>query len=155
MKTIFITINIVFLLLFQSCSKKKDQEISQSDFRLPYLGNFTFQIIQNNWMMGQAPTYDTTYYQGNIRIFDKTDTELDMSSFDNESEIDSKRITIQFKNNLMITPEITIKGEFIEKNGYHYGQSGNFIGNDSIYFYIGGLGGLGGGTNFTVRGHRI
>lgn len=146
---------IVVISLFMGCTKKKIEQPVVIDYRETYIGNYNFQIIQFNWMMGQPPKYDTTYYQGNIRTFQHSDIDIDMSSFENDSEVDAKRITIHFNNSLYITPEINTTGVFTEKNGYHYGQSGKFTSKDSVDFYIGGLGGLGGGTSYTVHGHRL
>ncbi|MGB1103874.1 MAG: hypothetical protein ACPG21_09620 [Crocinitomicaceae bacterium] len=39
-------------------------------------------------------------------------------------------------------------------SGCHYGHSGHFIGNDSIYISLGGFGGLGGGWNYKIWGKK-
>jgi hypothetical protein len=146
---------LICILILISCSKKKIDQTEVIDYRLPFIGDYSFQIIQYNWIMGQTSTYDTSYYKGNIQLFKDTDSETDMSAFDNDTEMDSRRLTIHFNNSLSITPEIKNTGEFIKKNGYHYGQSGEFITKDSVSFFIGGLGGLGGGSSYTVRGQKL
>jgi hypothetical protein len=124
------------------------------DYRMEYTGEFVFTTISEFWSMGNPTIYDTITYDGNINIYAEGDSLKDLSSFDDPTENSKHKVTIEFLNNTYITPEITETGVFINKSGYHYNHSGNFSTKDSIKFYVGGLGGLGAGTNYSVSGNR-
>lgn len=149
---------IIFVLFLISCKKK---EIEQNDvtviedYRIKYLGEFDFTTIATSWVMGQPTTYDTTHYTGSIKIYATGDNEKDWCSFDNLEEQNNRRLSIEFEKDVLFTPEVLESGVFIEKYGYHYGHSGKFNSSlDQVTFYIGGFGGLGGGTNYQIIGVR-
>lgn len=129
-------------------------QIEINDYRIKYFGNFYFKIITEHWMLGKPNTYDTTFYNGLIRKYVSTDSNDDLYSSDDSNENPIEKITIEFKQNTKITTILTTNGNFADKYGYHYGHSGKFTHIDTIEFTIGGLGGLGGGWNYNVKGIR-
>jgi hypothetical protein len=128
--------------------------VEMLDSRQIWVGNFEFNVFTENWMMGQATNYDTTIYHGEIRNYVSADDAIDLSSFEVEGENPNEKITIEFLANTYITSVINPDGSLVTKLGYHYGHSGGFIEVDTIAFQVGGLGGLGFGTNYTIVGVR-
>jgi hypothetical protein len=129
-------------------------QVYVSDYRQKYYGDFYFKTITEWWMLGQPTTYDTTYYQGIIRKYETADSENDLYLDDDSDDNPNEKITILFKQNTKITSLLTIDGQLVPKTGYHYGHHGGFTHIDTIDFYVGGLGGLGGGNNYFVTGVR-
>ena len=105
-------------------------------------------------MLGQPTTYDTSYYNGVIRRYELVDSENDMFSDNDSNENPNEKITIEFIKKGKITSLINENGVLIPKAGYHYSHIGEFIHVDTINFNIGGLGGLGGGWAYEVKGIR-
>ena len=151
MKKLLIFSFLTLGLILQSCSKKESVDVN------PYYGNFDFKIICNSWQMIAEPhtSSDTSYYSGQIVAFNLSDLDNDLfpGNADTTENADEK-ITIIFGKNLKITTVLNSSGVFLEKNGYHYNHTGNFITQDSIAFTISGLGGMGGGSSFIVTGVR-
>jgi len=139
----------IFLMAsFMSC--KKDE----ADYRLKYTGDFDFTVIEEFWMLGQLTQYDTIEFEGTIRLFTVGDENIDLyPDYDSLVNID-KRITVSFGENLVITPEITLSGLFIERSGYHYHHAGGFTTENQTNFVVEGLGGLGAGWNYQISGKR-
>lgn len=130
-------------------------QIEVVDFRDAYLGNFSFTIITDSWQMWQPTTYDTSYFNGTIRCYDLTDSANDIYySNDDTAENPDQKITIEFLPNQRITSLIDTNGVLVNKSGYHYHHGGQFLTDDSIAFYVSGLGGLGAGYNYSVKGLR-
>lgn len=131
-----------------------DAEISVEirDFRIKYLGDFNFRVITKSWIFGQPTTYDTSFYTGVIRKYELTDSENDLYIDDDSDENPDEKITLEFKQNTKITSLINENGILTPKSGYHYYHQGEFTDIDTISFSIGGLGGLGGGWNYEVKG---
>lgn len=124
------------------------------DYRAPYTGDYHFLVITESWMLGFPTTRDTAKYDGIIRLFVPGDSDDDMYSGDDSSENPDEKITILFSPFGKITSLLDTAGQMVPKNGYHYYQSGGFVGTDSIHFSVTGLGGLGGGSNIYVNGHK-
>ena len=145
---------ILVLIFSLSCNKEKKTE--ENDFRTKYLGSFRFVIITESWRLGQANLYDTSFYNGVIRKFELIDKNDDLYSGNEDStENINDKITIEFSQSSKITTLINKDGALISKSGYHYVHEGRFVNLDSIKFYVGGFGGLGGGLNYIVAGNRI
>ena len=149
--TLFTFLSLLILLFVISCRK---DEIRINDFREKYYGNFYFKIITESWMLCQPTTYDTSYYNGVIRRYELVDSENDMFSDNDSNENPNEKITIEFIKKGKITSLINENGVLIPKAGYHYSHIGEFIHVDTINFNIGGLGGLGGGWAYEVKGIR-
>lgn len=143
-------LSLVGLISLCSIGCKKD-----NDFRIQYTGDFNFRVITMFWMMGQPTTYDTSFYNGVIRKYELADSESDLySENDSEEKSPNEKITIEFAPNAKITSLIDEDGTLTPKSGYHYHHEGGFVHADTIKFYVGGFGGLGGGWNYTVLGIR-
>jgi hypothetical protein len=124
------------------------------DYRLQFLGNFYFTIITRSWRLGIPDTYSTAFYDGLIRRYISIDSTDDLYTNDDSNEPAHEKITIEFRPKTKITTLLKPDGEFVEKYGYHYGHSGRFNHSDTVNFAVGGLGGLGGGTSYSVHGTR-
>ncbi len=145
---------ILVLIFSLNCNKEKKAE--EIDFRTKYFGSFRFRLITEFWMRGQANDYDTFFYNGVIRKFESNDKIDDLySGSEDSTENVNEMITIEFSQNLKIISSINKDGSLISKSGYHYVHEGRFVNLDSIKFYVGGFGGLGGGVNYFVAGNRI
>ncbi len=149
-KTMLRKIVIFFILMLSLVSCKKDEQ----DYRAKYTGNFNFTVVEEFWMLGQPTQIDTSIFQGSIRIFQMGDENNDLDHVYDSLKNIGNRITITFGNNLIITPQITGNGKFIEKGGYHYYHTGEFTNNRELQFVVGGLGGLGAGTNYSITGNK-
>lgn len=143
---------LIFGLLFgllYSC--KKDNTV---DYKTKYIGNFTFTVVRDFWSIDSRNNWsDTLNYDGTIKLYSDGDNLNDLSSFDSIKNA-SQRFTIVFLKDIMITPEILYNGTIREIGGYHYHHVGGFVNNDEIQFVVDRLGGLGGGTNYSVIGKR-
>lgn len=135
-------------------SGQSEISIEIKDFRTKYLGDFSFKVVTESWMLGQPTTYDTSFYNGVIRRYELIDSENDLYIDDDSDENPNEKITIEFKQNTKITSLLNSDGSLVSKSGYHYGHQGRFTDIDTIVFSIGGLGGLGGGLNYKVEGIR-
>ncbi len=124
------------------------------DYRIKYIDEFYFTVITESWSITNPTIYDTSYYNGLIRKFIETDMENDLFASEEENIKIDEKITIEFNNNTKITSLIDTNGVLIEKYGYHYCHNGKFLDENTIEFYVGGLGGLGGGWNYKVKGVR-
>jgi len=97
-----------------------------------------------------------------LGILQEKDSTLDISEMtihpylrtDDIDENPNQKITIEFKENKIITSRLSPEGELIQKSGSHYNHEGHFLNFDNIEFTITGLGGLGYGTNYYVKGVR-
>lgn len=140
-------------LIFQSCDKE-----DYLDYRSNFFGEFNFIVITERWsFVNPGYSYDTISYLGKIREYSSNDIDNDLcviSLVDDSNEEANKKITIIFKENELITSTLTKGGQLIEKVGYHYFHQGKFIGKDAIEFTIQGLGGLGYGFSYYVKGIR-
>jgi hypothetical protein len=134
-------------IIMISCDKES------SDYRNKYTGNFTFTVVSEFWQLNQITQYDTLIFDGSVRLYADGDDLKDLSQMD-FTATDSKRVTIEFLQGQIITPEIEESGEFVEAGAYHYHHSGRFVNNDEVEFNVGGLGGLGGGINYYIKGRR-
>jgi len=142
---------IISICIFGSCANEVGEEV---DYRNSYLGDFNFTVIEEYWLMGEPTVYDTLNYLGIIKEYAAPDSENDFFVEDDSAEDPMRKISIEFLENKHITSEIIIGGELISKSGYHYHHEGTFIGNDTIKFVLSGLGGLGGGINYEIKGIR-
>ena len=125
------------------------------DFRNKYYGDFYFTTIKENWIEDQPTIYDTIYHHGFIRKFELEDRIGDLfGSYngDDSDENPDEKITIVFSEKL--TSLLNPNGELVTKVGMHYYHEGKFVTTDSIMFEVTGLGGLGGGWNYYVKGIR-
>ncbi|MFT5337820.1 MAG: hypothetical protein ACI9YL_001832 [Luteibaculaceae bacterium] len=130
------------------------REMMYVDYRSKFLGNYYFTVIRESWSLGNPNHYDTSYFHGKIRKFELIDREMDEYSCNDSHENPKEKITIEFKENEILTSVLYLDGELEEKTGYHYGHGGNFIGPDSISFSVGGFGGNGGGWGYDVFGKK-
>ena len=137
-----------FILAFQNCEK------DENDFRSVYYGYFNFTVIYESWSIIGPTTYDTIKYSGVIRKFVQSDSDSDYYNEDDSKEDPNKKITIEFLKKTILTSVITNDGQLIPKGASHYYHEGGFMNRDTIKFSLTGLGGLGMGTNFYVKGIR-
>lgn len=150
---------IAFLAVQSSCIRQEQGEPVypgpwDTDYRKEFTGAYDFTVVEQYWIMGLPTTYDTTVYSGSVNLFVEGDNLTDLSSFDLPGENEDLKVTIEFLPGSRITPEILESGEFLPKAGYHYSHSGSFLPSDSVQFSVSGLGGLGGGTNYFIRGKK-
>ena len=117
---------MTFLLLFTSCKKEKD-------FRDKYCGNWHFEIKRSFFIMYSTYTDTVYYYMGNIWYETK------------DSIIIQYRESSKMKFHIDETGEIDIKS--------YYGVFGKFSG-DSIVTFGYHTGGMGGGSNVSVKGTK-
>jgi hypothetical protein len=125
------------------------------DFREQLLGDFQFTVVRAHWVIGGEITYDTLNYQGVVRRFEETDNDDNLFVDDDPTENPNQKVTIQFLPDKKITSIIDHEGVLMPKSGYHYTHTGSFIHPDTLVFYVGGLGGLGGGSAYSVTGSRL
>lgn len=149
MKIIKLLALILLTVVIICCEKE------ENDYRDIYYGKFNFTVIDEFWLLGSTTQYDTIQYIGEIRKYTKLDSDNDLYvDNDDQNEDPNKKITIEFTVNNIITSILSSDGELIQKSGYHYYHEGGFIASDSIEFIVTGLGGLGGGHNYTITGYR-
>lgn len=125
-----------------------------TDYRGPFCGEMRFTVLTTTWMMGQPPTTSTSVFDGEVRPFVPSDSANDFYVDDDSAEDPDRKITIAFIPQGHITSLLEEDGTLVEKTGYHYGHNGGFDHLDTLRFTLGGLGGLGGGTNYSVVGVR-
>jgi hypothetical protein len=125
-----------------------------ADYRIPFYGEMRFTVLTTTWMMGQPTTTSTTVFDGEVRSFYPADSANDFYVEDDSAEDPDRKITIAFIPQGHITSLLEEDGTMVGKTGYHYGHSGGFDHPDTLRFTVGGLGGLGGGTNYSVVGVR-
>ncbi|MFD1552924.1 Ig-like domain-containing protein [Putridiphycobacter roseus] len=133
---------------------QEEINVAIKDYRTKYLGDFNFRIIRESWMDGEQTTYDTSFYTGEIRRYEFTDSENDLYSDYDGEENPNEKITIAFEQNTKITSLLHKDGSLITKSGYHYQHKGGFFDMDEITFRIDNLGGLGAGWNYDIVGIR-
>lgn len=138
----------------EGASAEAEINLEIRDYRNPFTGDFYFRVIIQHWVLGQPTTYDTSFYSGVIRKYELADSENDLSPGNDSEENPDKKITIEFSPDTRITSLISEDGTLIPKSGHHYGHSGAFVNVDKIKFFVGGMGGLGGGWNYDVEGTR-
>jgi hypothetical protein len=146
---------LIFLLI--SCEKSIDHYVVENPADMNpayYSGTFRFTTIIYTWMWGNPSTWDTVYQDGSIRKYAIGDASTDMSSHSYPT-CGHRRLTINFYGSRTISPEIGDSGKFVYASAYHYYHKGEFSGSDSVSFYVGGMGGNGGGSSYTVTGVRI
>lgn len=134
--------------------------IKVADYREKYYGKYDFKVVYRAGIMEDPPvfTYDTTYYTGFIKEFQKEDIETNMNYLFHHYDYDpNKIITINFRHNFNILPCINNLGEFDDdfvSKPYVYYHKGNFIGNDSISFEANNVYG-GAWEKYIVSGKKI
>lgn len=149
MKKFLIISTVLFIIT--SCQKEEIPPMTLPDYRENYTGNYEYELIVYSWQMGQPSSYDTSINQGLIRFYEYGDYDSNLYSSEETGDT-SNTIAIEFGP--MITSEVTTDGLLVEKFGYHYHHQGYFV-QDSIYFSVTGLGGLGGGADYYVRGAKL
>ncbi len=132
-----------------------EKTIGVESYTTKFCGDFDFTVTRKSWSINAPTTYYTSYYNGVIRKFVIGDDQKDLYPYNNDGGEDaSKKITIEFEQNLSITPTINKHGELLNKFGGHYYHHGSYKTLDTIEFKIENLGGLGGGSSYTVVGYR-
>jgi hypothetical protein len=151
-----IRLPMAMLALFFSLSCEKEAV----DFREPYTGDFHFTTVIMSWQLNTdtsgPPTivhYDTTEFNGFVRNYEPEDDAIDLYPDPDPLHPDSA-LFIQFLEHSAITTLLQPGGIFIPRGGYHYSCSGSFLHGDSLEFSVNGLGGLGAGWNYYVKGSR-
>lgn len=150
----------ISVLTLASCQRRSDEEVAPiapgpvTDYRAAYCGDFQFTVETFTWMIGQPSTTTTSVADGEVRTYEAADSASDFYSDDDSSEDPARKITIQFLPQAHITSLIEEDGALVDKTGYHYGHSGGYSHPDTLRFTLGGLGGLGGGSSYTVVGVR-
>ncbi len=151
----------ILLLQTTSCRRSSEEVIApvapapvEVDYRDQFCDDFLFTVRVTSWMLGQPVTEDTVLYDGSVRIYEVEDSAADLFNDDDSAEDVDRKVTIRFLEGLKITSLIEEDGTLVDRTGYHYGHSGGFTHPDTLRFTIGGLGGLGGGTNYAVVGVR-
>ncbi len=132
-------------------SSAAEINISIIDYRDIYYGDFSFLVVKESWLLGESTTYDTIDYNGKIREYHKDDYDHVIYNTTGDK---NKMITILFLSDQSIMSLIDKDGQLIEESGVHYYHEGAFINHDSIEFSVTGMGGLGGGWNYYVKGKR-
>jgi hypothetical protein len=145
---------ILLLALFISLLPMMFFSCEKDDSRIQYLGNFRFTISSEKWQLGQPTTNESSVYNGLVRKFKPTDSETDLYPEDDSGENSNEKITIEFMQGGKITTLLTDEGALADKYAAHYHHSGRFTHIDTLVFTVTGLGGLGGGVNFSVKGVR-
>jgi hypothetical protein len=138
-------------------TKDSDDQLSDgvsisgfADYRQEYCGDFRFTTIIENWLLGQPTTYDTIVYDGSVSLFHSGDQACP------DIVVTAERtLRIDYLSTSFLTPEVMKNGTFIDLYGFHYHHGGSFHGTDTVVFTIDGLGGLGGGTNYSMSGYRL
>jgi hypothetical protein len=139
---------LLIIIITIACEKDKD------DFRDKYTGNFKFSVVSEHWIYGQPTVYDTFTYQGAVWKYKDEDGAGTLYTSDDTVTNFAKSLSIEFMQDGIIITEITEDGMFIEKSGYHYHHIGGFISPDEMELVVEGLGGLGQGVNYEIRGKR-
>lgn len=141
--------SLLILTWLISCEKEVQ------DYRLPYTGNFHFSIKVCSWEYADPMYYDTAYqeYDGTIRFMEPGDESLDLYT-DLDSLAPDSALFINFRLNSNMTTELLPGGKLAPRSGHHYYSSGGFSHPDTLNFSIRGLGGLGSGWSYIVKGVR-
>lgn len=148
---------LLIILIFSNClfvsCKKED-----IDFRNKFLGNYTFTVAIYNWYTDfsknpivQNGNTSIVTYVGTIKQYSDNDDFRDLCKTDTIKNFE-KRITIEFLENIVITPIVNENGVFIESSGYHYHHRGGFVKEGELQFIVDQIGGLGSGTNYYISG---
>ena len=155
-KFLSIILTFLFFISFTSCEYDSTviEEFGDNYSIDEYYGNFSFKVITELWKYGEDRIYDTSYYDGFIKKFELPDNQVNLDNMDDTLEDPTQKITIKFKELLIITPRINLQGELIAKNQVHYHHEGKFSDLSTFDFKVTGLGGLGGGVNYYVKGVR-
>jgi hypothetical protein len=152
-----ISVFLLTVFLFASCEKSPNPSDTIIDPPVidlnGYCGDFSFTTIYYFWMMNQPSKTDTIYRNGTVRIYAEGDDAYDYAEQGFTAD-NTMRLTIDFGQSRYFCPEVDDSSKFVHAYGYHYSHNGQFTGYDTLSFYIGGLGGLGGGTSYTVSGVR-
>lgn len=138
----------------QGATEQTEISVEIKDYRTKYLGDFDFKVIKSSWVFGESITYDTLFYDGEIRKYKLIDSENDLFDSDDSNENPNEKITIEFISTGNITSLLNSDGSLVSKSGYHYYHSGGYSDFDTINFNINGLGGLGSGCDYEVEGVR-
>ena len=159
LKMLIFSCSATFMLALTNCKKDKNMEIVKTvenkvDYRTKYLGDFDFKVEHKIWSIVNSSIYDNYTYTGVIRKYELNDSKEDFYSYDDKKENPDEKITIEFSQDKKITSIIDTNGTLMPKQGPHYYHEGRFIHIDTINFYIGGLGGQGGGETYTIVGVR-
>lgn len=146
------SLKLIFGLLvlsstLQACNK------SIFDYRNDFCDEYEFEVRATYWE-GSTTTFDTLFYDGEIRLFEVGDRENDLYSDDDSAEPKEEKVTIQFLADTKITSIIDEEGKLELKSGSHYYHSGGFEDENTIIFGITGLGGMGGGAEYEIIGTR-
>jgi len=128
----------------------------ECDYHLKFIGKFRFEVMTDNWNINTGETLDTSFFDGEIALYQPGDEYLD-ESFENQQPgvVNENKLTIHFLSNAYLLSAVTKEGVLSPESGYHYHHQGQFYANGDVYFMVTGLGGLGAGTNYFVKGKRI
>lgn len=135
------------LLALWGCKK-------ECDFHEQFLGEYRFTVITEHW--GGLVNYsDTTSFEGSIRFYKSGDEYLDESYENQNAEvINDGKLMIQFLDERYLLSSVNKDGLLTPESGYHYHHEGKFENRDQLQFEITGLGGLGVGWSYYVKGVR-
>jgi hypothetical protein len=144
-------LSLVLVVLMPTAGCKKE-----CDFHLKFLGKYRFEVRTDNWNINTGETWDTTFFDGEIALYQTGDEYLD-ESYENQQPgvINDGKLTVEFLPNVYLLSAVTKEGDLSPESGYHYHHEGHFDANGDVTFQITGRGGLGLGWNYYVTGKRI
>ena len=127
----------------------------ECDYHLKFIGKFRFEVVTNNWNINTGETLDTSFFDGEIALYQTGDEYLD-ESYENQQAgvVNENKLTIHFLPNVYLLSAVTKEGVLSPESGYHYHHQGQYNANGDVYFQITGLGGLGAGGNYYVTGTK-
>lgn len=150
-KYLFICLSLFTLISCRKDNISESDPLDTNDFRTNYVGDYEYEMITRYWNINFGESWDTTNTSGAIDVFQNGDLE-DNLYVASETVDTMKTITIHFGGN-HITSEVQ-NDVLVAKSGYHYCHQGYFA-QDSIYFRVECLGGLGAGYDYFLRGVKL
>lgn len=149
MKPICLVIVLLALSSFYACKKECDDH-------LKFMGKYRFEVITVNWNINTGESSDTSLFEGVIAPYQSGDEYLD-ENYENQQPgaLNDRKLTIRFLSDAYLLSAVTPEGILSPESGYHYHHQGQFDANGNVNFQITGLGGLGAGRNYYVKGTKL
>lgn len=111
-----IVFTLTCLFVFLGCDKSNDDCCPDPFDREDYTGDFEFRLISIWSAMYEPTTYDTTYYNGEIREFKLGDSSKDVVKGDDNEDNPEQKITIALSQYKIYTALLKEDG-YLEANG--------------------------------------
>lgn len=157
------TVIFVSFLVVLMASCRKDEKplgpgtISYTDFRDAKTGTYEMEVSVYHWQMGTTPYWTEDTILASVTKYDSLhpqDCYLNTGPVYDDAGETVYGMTIQVNSYCYTNCYLRLDDTIRPLADYHYYHTGYFTG-DSLYFNLSGLGGLGGGTNYKLRGRKL